>query len=124
MSFASDLSAEALAVIATYGEPVTWRSIARTYSTSTASTVETVTEYAVNVAVQPAEEVYASVDTVGSNALVCYLPSLMPDGTALAFTPKLADRVEGVDGIEYTVTLVNTIRAQGVAIVYEVQLRA
>lgn len=124
MSFASDLSAEALSVIVLYGEPVTWRSIARTYSTSTAASVETVTEYAVKVAIQPAEAVYAGTDTVGSNALVCYLPALAEDGTALAFTPKLADRVEDSNDIEYTVTLVNTIRAQGVAIVYEVQLRS
>jgi hypothetical protein len=122
MTLASRLRLTAAKKVATYGEPVTWRSIARVYSVATAATVETVTEYAYTVAVQPEERTYVEPDVVRAESLVVIGPARQSTDVALAFTPKLDDRVV-MNGREFQVVGLEEIRVQGVVVAYTFSLR-
>lgn len=122
MTLSDRLRLTAARKVATYGEPVTWRSIAGVYSTATAATVETVTEYAYTVAVQPEEKGYVEPDVVRSSTVTVIGPARETTDVALSFTPQLRDRVL-MGGEEYQVIALDEIRVQGVVVAYQIGLR-
>lgn len=122
MTLGSRLRLTAAQKVATYGEPVTWRSVARVYSTLTAATIETVTEYAYQVAVQPEERTYVEPDVTRAAAVVAIGPARQSTDVALAFTPKLDDRVL-MGGQEFQVVGLEEIRVQGIVVAYTFSLR-
>lgn len=120
MATAAGLQATVLRLIAAYGAPATWRSITRSYSSSTLTATETIVNHVVTIVMgHPKERGYRSgeTNTLKEDTDIAYLAA-----SGLAFEPKVSDRVEFA-GVEWTALRVTDVRFQATTLAYEVEVR-
>ena len=116
------LQAKTTELIAQFGETAVWKSRSTSYSTSTLTTSETVTEHSVSLValasfnVQVSQLSFRANDTSIQENLTVYL-SYEP----LAFIPKIGDRVL-IRSKEFTVSSMDEVWMSGTRVVYSFEV--